>query len=75
MLIPIDHVRFSHEIKANEHSELGEAYSFIKEFYQDKPYFSFTRESLEERSVEHVHTHFISGDLERKTVVEMLKKQ
>ena len=75
MLIPIRHVHFSHEILAHEYCELPEAYLYISTFYGDIPYFSFTRESLNERSVEHIHTHFISGHLKRKTLVEMLKEQ
>ena len=75
MLIPIRHARFSHEITHTEYGELHISYDFIKKFYDKESYFSFTRESFGERSVEHVHTHFISGSLKRKTLVEMLKEQ
>jgi hypothetical protein len=75
MLIPIRHVCFSHEILTHEYSELPDAYAYIRDIYGDIPYFSFTRESLRERSVEHVHTHFISGHLKRNTLVAMLKEQ
>ena len=75
MLIPIRHARFSHEITSSEYNTLDKAYDFIKNFYEEESYFSFTRESLSQRSVEHVHTHFISGELPRKTLVEMLKEQ
>ncbi|MBC7503389.1 hypothetical protein H7169_00245 [Candidatus Gracilibacteria bacterium] len=75
MLIPIRHACFSHEITNTEYSELHESYDFIEKFYNGDSYFSFTRESISERSVEHVHTHFISGQLKRKTLVEMLKAQ
>ena len=75
MLIPIRHARFSHEITHTEYGELQESYDFIKKFYNEDSYFSFTRESFGERSVEHVHTHFISGHLKRNILVEMLKEQ
>ncbi len=75
MLIPIRHTSFSHEITSSEYSKLHKAYDFIKNFYKDETYFSFTRESLSERSVEHVHTHFITGKLKRQTLVEMLRNQ
>lgn len=75
MLIPTRHVCFSHELSTLEYSEIPYAYAYIRDFYGDIPYFSFTRESFNERSVEHVHTHFISGDLTRRSVTEMLKEQ
>ncbi len=75
MLIPIRHVCYSHELWTLEYSDLPNVYAYIRDFYGDIPYFSFTRESLGERSIEHVHTHFISGQLKRKNLVDMLKEQ
>lgn len=60
MLVPRQHTRFSHEVSEQEWSSIGEAYTFLEEFYGGDEYFSFTRESFSERSVEHLHTHFIS---------------
>jgi diadenosine tetraphosphate (Ap4A) HIT family hydrolase len=75
MLIPIRHICFSHEIWALEYSELPDAYAYIRDFYGGISYFSFTRESFNGRSVEHVHTHFISGNLPWKSIRAMLKNQ
>ena len=59
MLIPVRHVHFSYELTSEEMAEIVEAYEYIRDFYADGKYFSFTRESLIGRSVEHLHTHFI----------------
>lgn len=75
MLVPRQHTRFSHEVREQEWSSIGEAYAFLEEFYGEDEYFSFTRESFSERSVEHLHTHFMSWDLTRKALEEMLEKQ
>lgn len=72
MLIPIRHVKYTHELTANEWSELGQAHAFIEQFYREYDYFSFTRESMANRSVEHVHTHFLPGKIKRSKVVELL---
>jgi diadenosine tetraphosphate (Ap4A) HIT family hydrolase len=75
MLVPIRHVAFSHDISPAEYSELSDAYMFLRDFYAGDEYFSFTRESFAQRSVEHVHTHFLPGDLARSAIVNMLTSQ
>jgi hypothetical protein len=75
MLIPIEHHSYSHEVSWVEYSELHDAEQFIKEFFDEEWYFSFTRESMSERSVEHLHTHYIPGKLKRRIITEMLIEQ
>ena len=75
MLVPIAHRKFSHEVSSEEYGELPTVYTKIEKFYAGKEYFSFTRESFAERSVEHLHTHFLPGDLKRITLVKMLEGQ
>jgi len=58
-----------------EYSELADAEKYIKEFFGEEWYFSFTRESMSERSVEHFHTHYIPGRLKRRVLTEMLLEQ
>lgn len=75
MLIPIRHVRYSHELTSDEYTDINEAYRYIEDFYGDQDYFSFTRESMANRSVEHVHTHFLPGKLKREAMVTLLRDQ
>jgi len=65
MLIPIRHIQYNHELLSEESIELPLAYKYIKDFYKEEQYFSFTRESMANRSVEHVHTHFLPWKLKR----------
>lgn len=58
MLVPVQHRVFHEHITAEEFAELPKAYEYLKILYNGS-YFSFTRESLDERSVEHIHTHFV----------------
>lgn len=64
MLVPFRHIVFSHELESEETTELAEGYKKIKEFYGDELYFSFTRETMANRSVEHLHIHFVPGRLQ-----------
>ncbi len=75
MAIPIRHVTYGHELTSNEWSELSRIQEHLRETFRNVDYFSFTRESLAERSVEHYHMHFIKGDITRRAIIEMLKEQ
>ena len=75
MAVPYIHKRFSHELDQDEIEELKEIYSFMKEYYGEKDYFSSTRETLANRSIEHYHMHFIPGKLQGKYLRKMLEGQ
>ena len=75
MLIPLNHHQYTHDISSEEYSELNEAQKYIKNFYNKDWYFSFTRESMNERSVEHIHIHYLPGKLKRATIAKMLLEQ
>lgn len=47
----------------------------MREFFGDTEYFSCTRESIGNRSVEHLHIHFIPGVLKGKFLRKMLELQ
>ena len=75
MAIPFEHKKFSYELTHDEIGELPEIYTFMKEYFGEKPYFSCTRETLSNRSVEHYHMHFIPGALQGKFLRKMLEGQ
>jgi diadenosine tetraphosphate (Ap4A) HIT family hydrolase len=64
MLVPYKHLMYSYELDKSQTEELAEAYTWIKDFYGEQIYFSCTRESMANRSVEHFHTHFLPGRLQ-----------
>jgi len=78
MVVPIRHVQFVWELWSDEFSELPKVHEFMKEFYQnngEKDYFSATRETMWNRSVEHYHMHFIPWRLQGKFLRCMLENQ
>lgn len=75
MAVPYNHKAFSHELDSDEISELSEIYRWMKEFYGEDDYFSCTRETLGNRSIEHYHMHFLPGKLQGKYIRKMLENQ
>ncbi len=75
MAIPYAHKRFSTELNAKEFWEVQEIQDFVKQYFWEQDYFSFTRESFGNRSLEHYHMHFLNGKLQWKFLREMLKWQ
>lgn len=68
MAVPKNHKKFSSEFTAEEWAEMSEIHNFVKNFYGERLYFSFTRENFDmanndDRSVEHWHMHFLPGSL------------
>lgn len=75
MAIPIKHIKLSHEIPSEVMSEYPEVLKFIHDFFLWKKYFSFMRESVESRSLEHLHYHFLPGKVGYNDIEYFLKKQ
>lgn len=77
MAIPHQHVQYSYELTKEHFQELKEIQDFVKDFFKNHEYFSFTRESNGDnsRSVEHLHMHFLVWELEGKFLRKMLELQ
>jgi diadenosine tetraphosphate (Ap4A) HIT family hydrolase len=75
MAVPKRHILLAQDISADIMSQYPKALKFVHEFYKGKKYFSFMRESVESRSLEHLHYHFISGTIGYKDLEHFLKKQ
>jgi len=78
MAVPIRHVQFVWELNSDEFSELPKVHKYMKDFFDNddqKDYFSATRETMWNRSIEHYHIHFIPGKLQWKFVRCMLENQ
>jgi len=78
MAVPRKHIQFVWELGVDEYSELPEVHVFMKDFFEkmwEKDYFSATRETMGNRSVEHYHMHFIPWRLQGKFVRCMLQNQ
>lgn len=75
MAIPYSHTTYSRDLSPEEYSEMPQVQKFIKDFYSDMDYFSFLRESLWNRSVEHMHYHFLPWVVKTDFVEWLLKNQ
>jgi len=60
MAIPKRHIEFTYNLTNEELVDFIEIEKFMKEYYQDIwDYFSFIRQSKSNKSVEHMHYHYI----------------
>lgn len=75
MAVPITHKIFFTELNENEILELKDIHLFMKDYFTWKEYFSCNRESLANRSIEHLHIHFIPWKLQWKYLRKMLMDQ
>ena len=75
MAVPYRHIKYSPELTKEEFSEMKEIHDFMKEYYRNEHYFSATRETMGNRSIEHIHMHFLPGVLEGSFLRCMLQNQ
>jgi len=75
MAVPYRHIKFSVELSLEEFSWLKEVHNFVKNYFWEVNYFSATRETMWNRSVEHLHIHFIPWRLQWKYLRKMLENQ
>lgn len=75
MAVPKRHIIYSLNLQSKEWEELQKVQKFVKQFFGEENYFSFTRESMGNRSVEHLHICFSAGRLQGKFLRKMLELQ
>ena len=63
MAIPKRHIKFTTELNKNELIDYKNIEIFIKDFYKEKNYYSFIRQTTWWRSVEHLHYHYLPWDI------------
>ena len=59
MAIPKRHVEFTCNLIKEEFWDFVNIENFMNSFYKDKEYFSFIRQSKSNKSVEHLHYHYL----------------
>jgi len=75
MAIPKRHVKMAYELTTKEMAEYPTVEKFVYDFYKWWSYFTFMRESIQNRSLEHIHYHFLPGKISYNDLEYMLKKQ
>lgn len=75
MAIPKLHLKYAFEIPAEVMAEYPHVEKFVSDFFDWKSYFTFMRESLQNRSLEHIHYHFLPGKMNYKHLEYILLDQ
>ena len=75
MAMPILHKKYFIDLNKNEILEYKQVHLFIKNYFWDEDYFSCNRETMWNRSIEHLHIHFIPWILKWKYLRKMLMDQ
>ena len=60
LVLPKRHSEFTVDLKKEELADFLEVEKYIKVFFWDKDYFSLIRQSRSNKSIEHLHYHYIS---------------
>lgn len=75
MAIPKIHYKMAYDIPREVMAEYPEVEKFVYNFFQWESYFTFMRESIQNRSMEHIHYHFIPGKINYKHLEYILLDQ
>ncbi len=75
MAVPKKHILLAKEIPDEVFLDYKNIEIFMSEFYKNQDYFTFMRESIHGRSLEHIHYHFLPGQIWYKDLENMLWKQ
>lgn len=59
LVFPKRHIEFTIGLNENELIDFLNVEKFIKEFYKNEEYFSFIRQTKSNKSVEHLHYHYL----------------
>lgn len=72
MAIPYRHVCETSLLTNEEFSEFREIEKFMKEFFWDKKYLSLIRQSWLAKSINHLHYHYLPGEMYAEDIEEIL---
>jgi diadenosine tetraphosphate (Ap4A) HIT family hydrolase len=75
MAVPKKHIKLAYEIPTEVMAEYPKVEKFVSDFFEWKSYFTFMRESLQNRSLEHIHYHFLPGKMNYKHLEYILLEQ
>ena len=75
MAIPKAHIRLAHEIPWEVMADYPNIERFVYDYFDGESYFTFMRESLQNRSLEHVHYHFLPWKINYKHLEYILLEQ
>ena len=75
MASPINHVIYTKDLTKEQWWEFKDVQDFMKNFFKTWSYFSFIREDLDSRSLEHLHYHFVPGIFKYNHLENIIENQ
>lgn len=75
MALPKRHEILSKDLSSEEYLDYKNVERYISDYYGAQDYFTFMRETLNGRSLEHLHYHFLPWQIWYKNIEAMLKQQ
>ncbi len=75
LAIPNTHRILPSELSNEELLDMRNVHQFVEKYFWDQTYFSCLRDTMGNRSVEHLHHHFIAWKLQWKYLRSMLMNQ
>lgn len=75
MAIPKYHYKMAYEIPEHVMADYVNIEKYVYDFYKWWSYFTFMRESIQNRSLEHIHYHFLPGKINYKHLEYILMDQ
>jgi diadenosine tetraphosphate (Ap4A) HIT family hydrolase len=75
MAIPKKHYTLAKDIPDEVFLDYRNVEKFVSNFYGNINYFTFMRETISGRSIEHIHYHFLPGMLYYNSLEKMLEEQ
>jgi len=68
LAFPKKHKELTSELENEELISFVEVEKFMKNFYWENDYFSFIRQTKSNKSVEHMHYHYILGNISAENI-------
>lgn len=75
LVIPYRHVCLTKDLLPEEYLEMLDVEKFLSEYYGEKKYFSFIRENGNFKSMNHLHYHYLPGEVCDQYIEAMLESQ
>lgn len=75
MALPKEHIILAKDVNTEAYKDYREVETFMHHYFDNKNYFTFMRESIWGRSLEHLHYHFLPWQIWYKDLEHMLEKQ
>lgn len=68
MAIPLKHREYTYDLNKEELKDYKNIEIFIKKYYAGEEYFSIIRQSLWNRSIKHLHYHYLTWKISYKEI-------